>query len=136
MKKNLSLAGFSLVAMGLFMGSCVSKRKYMDAQASAAQRYSTDSAQWASRTNTMQQNITSLEQRSSDYQKQMDSFRTASANYQKRWDNLQSTYTQQNTSTEQLHQQIHTARPSLVMFVSTGSYKLCPEAIILTGSTP
>ena len=65
----------------------------MDAQASAAQRYSTDSAQWASRTNTMQQNITSLEQRSSDYQKQMDSFRTASANYQKRWDNLQSTST-------------------------------------------
>ncbi len=109
MKKNLSLAGFSLVAMGLFMGSCVSKRKYMDAQASAAQRYTTDSTEWASRANTMQQNVSSLEQKNTTYQKQMDSFRTASENYQKRWDNLQSTYTQQNTGTEQLHQQIHTA---------------------------
>jgi outer membrane protein OmpA-like peptidoglycan-associated protein len=109
MKKNLSLAGFSLVAMGLFMGSCVSKRKYMEAQTSAAERYRTDSTEWATRSNTMQQNITSLEQKSTAYQKQMDSFRTASMNYQKRWDNLQSTYTQQNTSTEQLHQQIHTA---------------------------
>ncbi len=109
MKKNLSLAGFSLVAMGLFMGSCVSKRKYMDAQTSAAQRYTTDSTEWASRANTMQQNVSSLEQKNTAYQKQMDSFRTASETYQKRWDNLQSTYTQQNTSTEQLHQQIHTA---------------------------
>lgn len=109
MKKNLSLAGFSVVAMGLLMGSCVSKRKYMDAQTKAAQQYSTDSAQWASRTNTMQQNITSLEQKSADYQKQMDSFRTTSETYQKRWEGVQSAYTTQNTSTEQLHQQIHTA---------------------------
>jgi outer membrane protein OmpA-like peptidoglycan-associated protein len=81
----------------------------MDAQTSAAQRYTTDSTEWASRANTMQQNVSSLEQKNTAYQKQMDSFRTASETYQKRWDNLQSTYTQQNTSTEQLHQQIHTA---------------------------
>jgi len=109
MKKNLSLAGFSLVAMGLFMGSCVSKRKYMDAQASAATRYTTDSTEWANRSNTMQQNITSLEQKSADYQRQMDSFRTTSTTYQKRWEGFQTAYTEQNTSTEQLHQQIHSA---------------------------
>lgn len=109
MKKNLSLAGYSLVAMGLLMGSCVSKKKYMDTQASAAQRYTTDSTAWASRSNTMQQNISSLEEKNTTYQKQVDSFRTASENYQKRWDNLQSTYTKQNSGTEQLHQQIHTA---------------------------
>jgi outer membrane protein OmpA-like peptidoglycan-associated protein len=106
MKKNLSLAGFSLVAIGLFMGSCVSKRKYMEAQTSAAERYRTDSTEWANRSNTMQQNITSLEQKNTGFQKQMDSLRTTSAEYQKRWDNFQTTYT---TSTEQLHQQIHTA---------------------------
>ncbi len=39
----------------------------------------------------------------------MDSFKTSSTNYQKRWDNFNSTYTQQNTATEQLHQQIHAA---------------------------
>lgn len=140
MKKNLSLAGFSLVAMGLFMGSCVSKRKYMDAQASAAQRYSTDSTQWASRANTMQQNISSLEQRSTDYQKQMDSFRTASTNYQKRWDNLQSTYTQQNTSTEQLHQQIHTAIDQYVEASNVESrngriYVNLPEKMLFTSGS-
>jgi outer membrane protein OmpA-like peptidoglycan-associated protein len=106
MKKNLSLAGFSLVAIGLFMGSCVSKRKYMEAQTSAAERYRTDSTEWANRSSTMQQNITSLEQKNTSFQKQMDSLRTTSAEYQKRWDNFQTTYT---TSTEQLHQQIHTA---------------------------
>lgn len=109
MKKNLSLAGFSLVAMGLLMGSCVSKRKYMEAQTSAAERYRTDSTQWADRSNTMQQNITSLEQKNAAYQSQVDSLRTTSMTYQKRWDNFQSTYTTQNTSTEQLHQEIHTA---------------------------
>ena len=109
MKKNLSLAGFGLAAMGLFMGSCVSKRKYMEAQTSAAERYRTDSTEWANRSNTMQQNISSLEQRSTTYQKSLDSLRTASMNYQKRWDNVQSTYTQATTSTEQLHQQIHSA---------------------------
>lgn len=109
MKKNLSLAGLGLAAMGLFMGSCVSKRKYMEAQAGASQRYATDSTEWATRTNTMQQNLTSLEQKSAGYQKQMDSFKTSSTKYQKRWDNIQSAYTQQNTSTDQLHQQIHTA---------------------------
>lgn len=109
MKKNLSLAGFSLVAMGLFMGSCVSKRKYMEAQTSAAERYRTDSTQWANRSNTMQQNISALEQKNTAYQSQVDSLRTASSNYQKRWDNFQSTYTQHTASTQQLHQQIHDA---------------------------
>lgn len=109
MKKNLSLAGFGLAAMGLFMGSCVSKKKYMEAQTSAATRYTTDSTEWATRSATLQQNISSLEQKNTDYQKQVDSFRTTSQNYQKRLETFQSTYTTQNTSTEQLHQQIHTA---------------------------
>ena len=109
MKKNLSLAGFSLAAMGLFMGSCVSKRKYMEAQTSAAERYRTDSTDWATRSNTMQQNISSLEQRSTSYQKSMDSLKTSSMAYQKRWDDFQSTYTQATSTTEQLHQEIHTA---------------------------
>jgi len=109
MKKNLSLAGFSLVAMGLLMGSCVSKRKYMEAKASAAEHYRTDSTQWSDKSNTMQQNITSLEQKNTDCLKQTDSLKTISMTYQKRWDNIQTTYTEQTTSTEQLHQQIHAA---------------------------
>ena len=109
MKKNLSFAGFGLVAMSLFMGSCVSKKKYMEAQTRATERYTTDSTQWATRSATMQQNISSLEQKNTDYQKQMDSLRTTSQNYQKRWETFQSTYTAQNSSTEQLHQQIHAA---------------------------
>ncbi|MBC7826399.1 MAG: hypothetical protein H7122_01535 [Chitinophagaceae bacterium] len=109
MKKNLSIASCSLVAMGLLMGSCVSKRKYMEAQTSASERYRTDSSQWADRSNTMQTNITSMEQKNTAYKSQVDSLRTSSMNYQKRWDNIQSTYTTQNSSTEQLHQQIHTA---------------------------
>ena len=109
MKKNLSLAGFGLAAMGLFMGSCVSKRKYMEAQTSAAERYRTDSTDWATRSNTMQQNISSLEQQNTSFKGSIDSLRTTSMNYQKRWDNIQSTYTQATTSTEQLHQEIHNA---------------------------
>jgi hypothetical protein len=109
MKKKLSLAGFSLVAMGLFMGSCVSKKKYMEAQTSAAERYRTDSTEWANRSNTQQQNITSLEQKNASYQKEVDSLKTTSADYQKKWESLQTTYTQQNTSTEQITQQVHTA---------------------------
>ena len=140
MKKNLSLAGFSLVAMGLLMGSCVSKRKYMDAQTSAAQRYTTDSTQWANRANTMQQNITSLEQKSADYQKQVDSFSTATANYQKRWDPFMTTYTAQNTSTEQLHQQIHAAIDDLVEASNVESkngkiYVNLPEQLMFASGT-
>ena len=109
MKKKLSLAGISLVAMGLFMGSCVSKKKYMETQSSLNERYRADSAQWAERSNTMQQNIATLETQSASYQKQADSFRASSMNYQKRWEGMQTTYTQQASSTEQLHQQIHAA---------------------------
>lgn len=109
MKRNLSIAVYGLTAMGLLMGSCVSKRKYMEMQTSAAERYRVDSTQWTDRSNTMQQNIASLEQKSIASQKQMDSLRTTSINYQKKWDNVQSTYTSQTTATEQLHQQIHTA---------------------------
>ena len=109
MKKKLSLAGISLVAMGLFMGSCVSKKKYMETQTSLNERYRADSAQWAERSNTMQQNIATLETQSASYQKQADSFRASSMNYQKRWEGMQTTYTQQASSTEQLHQQIHAA---------------------------
>ena len=137
MKKNLSLAGFSLVAMGLLMGSCVSKRKYMDAQATAAERYRTDSTEWANRTNTMQQNITSLEQKTTDYQKQVDSYKTSAMTYQKRWDNLQTTYTQQNTSTEQLHQEIHAAIDEYVEASNVESrngkiYVNLPEKMLFT----
>lgn len=140
MKKNLSIAGFSLVAMGLFMGSCVSKRKYMEAQTSAAQRYTTDSTQWATRSATMQQNISSLEQKSTDYQKQMDSFKTSAMNYQKRWDNLNSTYTQQNTATEQLNQQIHTAIDQYVEASNVESkngkiYVNLPEKMLFTSGS-
>jgi outer membrane protein OmpA-like peptidoglycan-associated protein len=142
MKKNLSLAGLGLAAMGLFMGSCVSKRKYMEAQSSAAARYTADSTQWATSSATMQQNITSLEQKNTDYQKQMDSFRTASANYQKQWEPFQSTYATQNTSTEQLHQQIHTAIDQYVEASNVESkngrvYINLPEKMLFTsgGST-
>ena len=140
MKKNLSFAGLSLAAIGLFMGSCVSKRKYMEAQTSATERYRTDSTQWADRSNTMQQNVTSLEQKSTTYQKQMDSFKTSSMNYQKRWDNFQSAYTQQNSSTEQLHQQIHTAIDQYVEASNVESrngkvYVNLPEKMLFTGSS-
>ena len=142
MKKNLSLAGFGLAAMGLFMGSCVSKRKYMEAQSNAAARYTADSTQWATSSATMQQNITSLEQKNTDYQKQLDSSRTASANYQKQWEPFQSTYATQNTSTEQLHQQIHTAIDQYVEASNVESkngrvYINLPEKMLFTsgGST-
>lgn len=135
MKKNLSLAGIGLAAMGLFMGSCVSKRKYVDAQTSAAERYRTDSTEWANRANSMQQNITSLEEKSASYQKQMDSFKTAATNYQQRWEGLQTTYTTQNTSTEQLHQQIHSAidqyvEPSNVESRNGKVYVNLPEKLL------
>jgi len=139
MKKNLSMAGFGLVTMGLLMGSCVSKRKYMEAQTSASERYRTDSAQWADRSNTMQQNMTSLEQKSTNYQKQMDSFKTSSMNYQKRWDNFQSTYTQQSSSVQQLHEQIHTAIDQYVEASNVESrngkvYVNLPENMLFTSS--
>ena len=140
MKKNLSLAGFSLVAMGLFMGSCVSKKKYMEAQTSASERYTADSTQWATRSATMQQNITSLEQKNTDYQKQMDSLRTTSQNYQKRWETFQSTYTTQNSSTEQLHQQIHAAIDEYVEASNVESkngrvYINLPEKMLFTSGS-
>ncbi|HET9277240.1 MAG TPA: hypothetical protein VFN95_03620 [Flavitalea sp.] len=140
MKKNLSLAGFGLAAMGLFMGSCVSKKKYMEAQTSAAARYTADSTQWATSSASMQQNITSLEQKNTDYQKQVDSFRTTAQNYQKRWETFQSTYTTQNTSTEQLHQQIHTAIDEYVEASNVESkngkiYVNLPEKMLFTSGS-
>ena len=73
MKKMMSQAGLAAVAIAVLMSSCVSKRKYMDAQATI-EKYRSDSAQLAGQMSSIQQNVSTLEQRNKSLQQQWDSF--------------------------------------------------------------
>ncbi len=108
MKKFRSVTGMGLVALTLFMGSCVSKKKYVAAQ-NEIERYRTDSTQMAQRSAEMQQNIASLEERNKAIQTSYDSANKA---YEARWAGIQSYYGEQRTNAEQLHQSLHQALSS------------------------
>ena len=137
MKKNLSIAGFSLVAMGLFMGSCVSKAKIYGCAGQCRRTLRTDSTAWVNRKNTMQQNITSLEQQNTDYQKQIDSFKTSCRDYQKRWEIFKRLTHNKILRPIQLHQQIHAAIDEYVEASNVESrngkiYVNLPEKMLFT----
>ena len=108
MNKIISFSGMSVVAMGLLLGSCVSKSKYMEAQ-NTIEQYRTDSAAWAGRYNTMQQNMGTLEQKNKEMQTEFERSRTTYMNDQKRWNAYEGYYDQTKKTTEQVHQQIHAA---------------------------
>jgi len=108
MKKILSATGFGALAISLLFTSCVSKRKYTEAQ-STIEHYRADSAKLAERSNTLQQSLTTLEQKNKSFQQQIDSSTNLTNRYQKRWENFKSYYDQQKSSADQLRQQITTA---------------------------
>jgi hypothetical protein len=103
MKKIRSVTGMGLVALTLFMGSCVSKKKYVAAQ-NEIERYRTDSTQMAQRSAEMQQNITSLEETTKSWETRYDSANKA---YEAKWAGVQTYFNEQKTAAEQLHQSIH-----------------------------
>ena len=106
MKKVISVSGMGMVAMSLLLGSCVSQRKYAEAQ-STIEQYRTDSAAWAARYNTMQQNVSSLEEKNKQLQTEYDKTRTTYMNEQKRWNAYQSYFDESKSTSEQIHQQLH-----------------------------
>lgn len=103
MKKIRSVTGMGLVALTLFMGSCVSKKKYVAAQ-NEIERYRTDSTQMAQRSAEMQQNITTLEETTKSWETRYDSANKA---YEAKWAGVQTYFNEQKTAAEQLHQSIH-----------------------------
>lgn len=105
MKKIMSMTGIGLVAITLLMSSCVSKKKYVEAQ-NTIERYRTDSARMASEAAGLQQNISGLEERQRALQTQYDSTKNY---YESRWSTLQNYYNEQKSTTDQLHQSIHQA---------------------------
>lgn len=105
MKNILSCSGIAALGLSLMLGSCVSNKKYAEAQA-AIERYRQDSAACASRTASIQQNLSSLEQSNRSMKTQMDSSRQHATRYQKRWDEFQSYYAQQTKSSEEFRGQL------------------------------
>ena len=108
MKKIFSFQGASVVAMGLLLGSCVSQKKYDEAQRTIEQ-YRSDSAAWAAKYNTVQQSYSTLEQNNKQIQTRYDSINKSYMADQQRWQTYQGYYDQQRTAAEQIHQQLHTA---------------------------
>lgn len=103
MKKIRSVTGMGLVALTLFMGSCVSKKKYVAAQ-NEIERYRTDSTQMAQRSAELQQNISTLEETTKSWETRYDSANKA---YEAKWTGVQTYFNEQKTAAEQLHQSIH-----------------------------
>lgn len=108
MKKILSRSGFGAVAVALLLTSCVSKKKYVEAQ-NTIEKYRSDSAQMAQQAASMQQNISSLEEKNKTMQAQWDSSKALAQAEIQRWNGLQTYYDQQKTSITGLHQQLHDA---------------------------
>lgn len=116
MKNKLSTAFLFSIVVGTFFTSCVAKRKYLDARASADQLRA-DSIRLASQVATQSQNIenlqssnTSLQQQISSLQHQMDSANQtaagALAQSQRRLETLQSLIDQQRKTTSDLRQKM------------------------------
>ena len=116
MKNNL-LSIFLITAVaGIFMSSCVAKKKYLEARANADQLRA-DSVRLASQLASQNDNLSniqksnaSLQQQISSLQKQMDSANRTSAGElaqsQRRLENLQALIDQQRKTTSELRQKM------------------------------
>jgi len=108
MKKIISTSGFGALVIALLMSSCVSKKKYVQAQ-QTIEKYRADSAQMAQNATGLQQNITSLEEKNRGIQAQLDSSKAATQAEIQRWSGLQGYYDEQQTNVTNIHQQLRTA---------------------------
>lgn len=108
MKKMISASGFGALAIALLMSSCVSKKKYVQAQ-QTIEKYRMDSTQMAQTAAGLQQNITSLEEKNRTMQSQWDSSKSAAQSEIQRWSGLQGYYDEQRTNVTNIHEQLHTA---------------------------
>jgi hypothetical protein len=112
MKKIISASAFGGLAIVMLMSSCVSKKKYVQAQQQAQQtieKYRMDSTQMAQTAASQQQNITSLEEKNRTMQAQWDSSKAVAQAEAQRWTGLQGYYDEQKTNVTNIHQQLHTA---------------------------
>ena len=103
MKKIMSLSGAGLLAISLLMTSCVSKKKYVQAQ-NTIEQYRQDSIACAQRNTEFQTSISGLEEKNRALQTEYDSTKKA---YETRWATMQTYYDEQKASADQLHQEIH-----------------------------
>lgn len=111
MKKILSRSGIGAIAVAMLLTSCVSKKKYVEAQ-NTIEKYRNDSTQLAQQAASLQQNISSLEEKNKTMQAQWDSSKAVAQAEMQRWSGLQTYYDQQKTSITGLHQQLHDALSS------------------------
>lgn len=114
--KNTVSSFIMIFAAGLFLTSCVAKRKYLDARANADQLRA-DSVRLASQLATQSENINnlqttnaSLQQQISTLQRQMDSATSSAAGAlaqsQRRLESLQALIDQQRKTTSELRQKM------------------------------
>ena len=108
MKKFISVSGFGALVIALMMSSCVSKKKYVQAQ-QTIEKYRMDSAQMAQNAASQQQNIASLEEKNRGIQAQLDSSKAATQAEIQRWSGLQGYYDEERTNIANTHQQLHDA---------------------------
>jgi len=140
MKRIISLSGLGSVALTLLLTSCVSKRKYLEAQ-NNLQQCRTETTEWSARESTMKQNISTLEEKNQALQRDYDNTKTMASNQQKRWENFRTYYDQQKSTSEEIHQQLHSALDNTSLsekniFVSNRRvYVNLPENILFTSGT-
>ena len=114
MKKHLSLkSGLCGLAVVILMTSCVSKRKYTDAQNTITQ-LQTENAQLKEQGTTMQTNITSMEANNRALQSRLDSTNSWVSGQQTRWNSFQAFYDEGTKTAEQVHQQLHQQMDALI----------------------
>jgi hypothetical protein len=105
MKNILSAKWMLICFLILIMSSCVSKRKYMDAMESV-EKYKAESAECASKSASLQQNVSKLEENSMKMKSEIDSSRNRASRYQKKFDEFESYYDQLAKSTEELRSKL------------------------------
>ncbi|HEX6181505.1 MAG TPA: hypothetical protein VFZ47_09670, partial [Chitinophagaceae bacterium] len=114
MKKYLSLkSSLCGLAVVVLMTSCVSKRKYTDAQNTITQ-LQTENAQLKETGTTMQTNIASLEANTKALQSRLDSTNSWVSGQQTRWNSFQAFYDEGTRTAEQVHTQLHQQMDALI----------------------
>ena len=128
------------IGMTLLLTSCVAKRKYVEAQERISQLEQQNAA-CLTRTDSLNTNLSTLQQTNSDLQSRYDSSMRAYSTQQTRWNDYTSYYTTQKSSADQMHQTLHQQLDDKIgatniVLNSNKVYITLPEATLFnSGST-
>ncbi len=136
-KMSLGLYG---IGMALLLTSCVAKKKYVEAQNRISQLEQSN-ADCVAKTESLNSNISSLQQTNTALQARYDSSMNIYGAQQTKWNDYTSYYDKQKSTADQMHQTLHQQLDDMIgasniVLTNNKVYVTLPESKLFTsGST-